>query len=161
MSITKEFITQSIRYLEENVPRVERCLKELTEDEVWQKPNSSSNSIGNLILHVSGISSMGKAEDTRDRPAEFSTTGGLNKTELLEKITTTVKQAARVLQNVNEEEMLGIRIVQGFEMSGVDMMVHVVEHFSYHTGQIVFWTKLLKDKDMEFYKGKDLNKKNA
>jgi uncharacterized damage-inducible protein DinB len=165
MSITKEFISESIRYLEANIPRIEKCLKELDEKEVWQRPNSSSNSIGNLILHINGnmrqyiISSMGKTEDTRNRPTEFSATGGFSKAELLGKITSTVKEAVKVLQNVNEEEMLRIRQVQEFEMSGVDIMVHVVEHFLPYRANSV-WTKLIKDKDMEFYKGRDLNKKN-
>jgi len=166
MSITKEFIGQSIRYLKANVPRIEKCLQMLSEDDVWQRPNTSSNSIGNLILHVSGnmrqyiISSMGHNEDERNRAAEFSATGGFTKSELIEKISRTVNEALGVLQNVNEEEMLRMRKVQGFDMNGVDIIVHVVEHFSYHTGQIVFWTKLLKDKDLGFYKELDLSKKN-
>jgi|SRR4030095_234974 uncharacterized damage-inducible protein DinB len=167
MSITKKFIEQSIRYLNENVPRIEKCLHELDEKDVWQRPNASSNSVGNLILHVSGnmrqyiISSLGHNEDKRNRAAEFSATGGFSKAELLGKIRSTVKEACDVLNNVTEDELLRIRVVQGFEMSGVDIVVHVTEHFSYHTGQIVFWTKLLKDKDLEFYKGKDLNKTNS
>jgi uncharacterized damage-inducible protein DinB len=46
-------------------------------------------------------------------------------------------------------------------MSGTGIIVHVVEHLSYHTGQIAFWTKLLKDKDLGFYEGRDLNIKNG
>lgn len=166
MKIAKEFIVSSVNYLQANVPRIEKCLKVLDEKEVWKKPNGSSNSVGNLILHISGnmrqyiISSIGKEEDKRNRAAEFSATGGFSKAELLGKITSTVKEAVKVLQNVDEEELLRIHLVQGLECSGIDIVVHVVEHFSYHTGQIAFWTKLLKDKDLEFYKGLDLNKKN-
>jgi len=166
MSITKEFLDQSIRWLGENIPRIEKCLNVLNEDEVWQRPNESSNSIGNLILHLNGnttqyiISSLGHNPDNRKRDAEFSAQDGFNKKELFEKISATVKKASEVLRNTNEKELLRMRTVQGFEMSGVDIVVHVTEHFSYHTGQIVFWTKLLKDKDMGFYKGLDLNKKN-
>jgi hypothetical protein len=37
----------------------------------------------------------------------------------------------------------------------------VCEHYSYHTGQIAFWVKLLKSKDLGFYAGINLNAKNA
>jgi uncharacterized damage-inducible protein DinB len=30
-------------------------------------------------------------------------------------------------------------------------LVHVAEHFSYHTGQIVFLTKFLANKHLKFY----------
>jgi uncharacterized damage-inducible protein DinB len=166
MGITNEFIEQSIIRLNENIPRIEKCLNELSEDEIWQKPNESSNSIGNLILHINGnttqyiISSIGHNADKRNRDEEFSASGGSNKEDLFEKISSTVKQAVGVLRKTDEAELLRVRTVQGFEMSGVDIVVHVVEHFSYHTGQIVFWTKMLKNKDLGFYKGKDLNKKN-
>ena len=50
--------------------------------------------------------------------------------------------------------------VQGFQLSGIGIVVHVVEHYSYHTGQISFWTKQLKNKDLRFYAGLDLNVQN-
>ena len=46
-------------------------------------------------------------------------------------------------------------------MSGIGIAVHVCEHYSYHTGQIAFWTKILRSKDLGFYAGVDLNVKNA
>jgi uncharacterized damage-inducible protein DinB len=51
-------------------------------------------------------------------------------------------------------------VVQGFQLTGIGIVVHVVEHYSYHTGQIAFWTKQLRNKDIEFYGGRDLNMRN-
>ena len=162
----REFINQSIRHLDENTPRIKICLDELSEEEVWRRPNVSSNSIGNLILHLCGnmtqyiISSLGGIEDRRERDLEFSTTSGYNKKELLEKLTSTVSQCKRVIKDLSGGELLKVRSVQGFNHSGTGIIIHVVEHYSYHTGQIAFWTKLLKDKDLGFYAGQDLNVKN-
>jgi hypothetical protein len=36
-----------------------------------------------------------------------------------------------------------------------------VEHYSYHTGQIALLTKLMKNMDLRFYEGIDLNRKNS
>ncbi|MBK7935926.1 MAG: DUF1572 family protein [Lewinellaceae bacterium] len=162
----QELRAQIILRLEENTPRIEKCLAELTEAEVWQRPNLASNSIGNLILHLCGnitqyaISSLGNLPDARNRDAEFAAMGGFSKAELLEKLRATVRQAVRTIRQASDAELLHVRSVQGFNMSGIGIIVHVCEHYSYHTGQIAFWTKLLKDKDLGFYAGLDLNVKN-
>jgi len=163
---TQEFIAQSIFRMEENLPRIEKCFKELSEEEIWQKPNSSSNSVGNLVLHLCGnitqyiIASLGEKTDLRNRDLEFSKTDGFNKKELLDQLTSTINSAIQVIKHCNSADLLKIRSVQGFNFSGMGIIIHVVEHLSYHTGQIAFWTKLLKDKDLGFYKGIDLNQKN-
>ena len=52
------------------------------------------------------------------------------------------------------------RTVQGFNESVISILIHVTEHFSYHTGQIAFYTKLLLDCDLGFYSDYDLNIKS-
>ncbi len=165
-TFSEELIGQSIVRMEENTERIEKCLAMLSEDEVWKKPNLSSNSVGNLILHLCGnirqyiISSLGKAEDTRTRDLEFSATGGFSKKELFVKLSKTVSEAAGVLKNLDEKDLLTVNSVQCYDLSGIGIIIHVVEHYSYHTGQIAFWTKLLKDKDLGFYADQDLDAKN-
>lgn len=162
----QEFAAQIAHHMELNTPRIKKALAELTEAEVWQRPNAQSNSVGNLLLHLCGnitqyvLSSLGKLPDHRVRDAEFAAEGGLNKAELLEKLQHTVDQANKIIRLASQEEMLRVRTVQGFQMSGIAIAVHVCEHYSYHTGQIAFWVKLLKNKDLDFYSGMDLNAKN-
>ncbi len=50
--------------------------------------------------------------------------------------------------------------MQGFNLSGIGIVIHAVEHYSYHTGQIAFWAKLMTNKDLGFFDGRDLNIKN-
>ena len=163
---TKEFIEQSISRFEENTPKIEKCLAELTEDELWRRPNASSNSTGNIILHLCGnitqyvLSSLGNTEDKRERDKEFSSTRVLQKAELIDKLKTTVSAAVKIMRSLNDDEMLQNHSVQGFDLSATGIIIHVVEHYSYHTGQIIFWTKLIKDKDLGFSSNVDLNKKN-
>ena len=47
--------------------------------------------------------------------------------------------------------------VQGFSETGTAIILHVMEHFSYHVGQITLHTKLLLDIDTGYYAGQDLN----
>ena len=158
-----EFLQQSIYFLSLNPPRIEKCLNHLNEKEVWRKPNENTNSIGNLILHLCGNitqyihSSLGNEKDIRQRDIEFSTPNGFSKKELLLKITEVTDKAIHIIQNTTEEELLRKRMVQGFDYTGIAIIIHVTEHYSYHVGQIALWTKLLKNKDLGFYEDNDLN----
>ncbi len=165
--ITHEFITQSIFRMDESTHRIQLCLETLPEAAVWQRPNASSNSIGNLILHLCGnirqyaISSLSGAEDTRVRDAEFAAQAGPGKLELLQRLTSTVEEAKTCIRNMTAAELLRLRYVQGYHLSGMGIIIHVTEHYSYHTGQIAFWIKCLQDRDLGFYAGVDLNAKNT
>lgn len=162
----EELVKNALYRMDESTRMITRSLAEVSEDEVWQKPNDSLNSIGNLILHLCGnitqyvISSLGETEDSRNREEEFSTTKTASKEELLVKLNATVDTAKRVIFDANEKQLLQLKSVQGFTFSGVGIIMHVVEHYSYHTGQIAFWVKQLKNRDLGFYDGQDLNTKN-
>jgi uncharacterized damage-inducible protein DinB len=139
----------------------------MDEKETWFSPNGHVNSVGNLILHLCGnirqyiISSLGGKPDNRERDKEFSASGGFSNAELIMKLQDTVEEAKTIIASVGQEDLLRIRNVQGFSFSGIGIIIHVTEHYSYHTGQIILLTKILKDIDMGFYAGVDLNKKNS
>lgn len=162
----EEFVNNAIFRMEESLRMITRCFDSLREDEVWKRPNATSNSIGNLVLHLRGnitqyvMASVGGAEDHRERDLEFSRRDGIDKAELLAILRETVAQASQCISRCDEAEFLRMRTVQGFRFSGLGAVLHAVEHLSYHTGQIAFWTKILRDEDLGFYAGKDLNQKN-
>jgi len=166
MEIVKEFIDQSIIRLDEYTKKVERCIEELNEEEIWMRPNENSNSIGNLVLHIHGnitqyiISSLDNHEDMRDRNHEFDARHGYNRSKLIQMLTSLSSNIKAIINQISIDDLLKIRSVQGFRLSGLGIIYHVVEHYSYHTGQIVFWTKLLKNRDLGFYNDLDLNQRN-
>mgnify|MGYP000958943003 CR=1 FL=1 len=92
---------------------------------------------------------------------EFSAEGGFNKEELLEKISATIDQACAVVSACPDKELLSQREVQGFTFSGIGVILHAVEHLSYHTGQVAYLVKLRNDQQIGLYDDFDLNVKNA
>jgi uncharacterized damage-inducible protein DinB len=161
-----EFKENTIYRIDESTRMIEIAFRKVNEEQIWNRPNNNSNSLGNLILHLCGnmtqyvIASVGEMEDTRDRDTEFATTQGLSKVELLRKLNDTVSQVKQTIQSATESQLLKKRDVQGFNFSGMGCVIHAVEHYSYHTGQIAFWVKQLVDEELGFYDGMDLNIKN-
>lgn len=162
--LVDELVKNALYRMDESTRMIQKSLSYITEEQLWLKPNASLNSIGNLLLHICGnmtqyiISSLGETQDKRNRDAEFTLHQSGDKEQLLKKLLATVDTAKRVIFDANVKQLLQQRSVQGFTFSGVGVIVHAVEHYSYHTGQIAFWVKQLKDVDLGFYEGMDLNK---
>ncbi len=164
--LVEELVKNALYRMDESTRMIQKCLSEVSEEELWLKPNESLNSIANLMLHLCGnitqyiVSSLGETEDIRKRDLEFSANKSATKSEILGKLEDTVDTAKRVIFDSTLDQLLKIRSVQGFSFSGVGVIIHAVEHYSYHTGQIAFWVKQLKNKDLGFYDGIDLKIKN-
>lgn len=145
------------RLLQEYLPRIRRCLDELSEDDIWWRAHEANNSVGNLILHLAGnvrqwiISGIGGAGDTRERAKEFSERGPIPKEELWMKIASTLKEADDVLERFDVRTMLEVRHIQKYDVTCLEAISHVVEHFAQHLGQIIYITKLRKGIDLQFY----------
>jgi uncharacterized damage-inducible protein DinB len=147
------------RLYEESLPRILSCLDQLSDEQIWWRPNESSNSIGNLVLHLCGNvrqwigTGLGYLPDHRHRQEEFDERRLLSKDSLKEQLITTMQLVRPIITAVREEDLLEVRAVQTFKETGVTILIHVTEHFSYHTGQIAFITKMLKDQPLGFYEG--------
>ena len=152
---TRAFIDRSRHYLGEDfLPKIERCLEELSEEDIWWRPNEASNSIGNLVLHLSGnvrqwiISGIGGAPDLRDRDQEFEQRAPISTERLLERLAATVREADAILAGLDPSSLLEQRRIQGFDLTVGEAVYHVVEHFATHTGQITLLTKQRIGKDL-------------
>jgi len=142
------------RLAKENLPRIVECLQQLSEDEIWWRPNWASNSAGNLVLHLCGnvrqwiIAGLGEAEDRRERDREFAERGPIPRRELVTQLRRTIRDACRVIARLSDESLARKFEIQGYRVTGLDAALHVVEHFSYHTGQIIYITKLKRSRDL-------------
>jgi uncharacterized damage-inducible protein DinB len=152
------FITYARSLLKSDyLPKIERCLEKLNDDEVWWRADAGSNSIGNLLLHLAGnmrqwiVSGVGSVPDARERQAEFDAREGLGRAELLERVRRTLDEADAVLAGVDVARLLEPRRIQECDVSALEAIFHAIEHFSMHTGQIILITKMLTQSDLRFY----------
>jgi hypothetical protein len=139
------------------LPKIERCLNRMSAADVWWRPNEASNSTGNLILHLCGnvtmwiIGGVGALPFERDRQLEFDERRNIPTAELQRRITHVVQQADRVLSAVRPDELLDRREIQGYDVTVLDAIYHVVEHFGMHTGQIIMLSKARAGEDLELW----------
>lgn len=153
------FLNLSAHYLKGHYgPKILRCLGELNEDQIWWRPNEASNSIGNLVLHLCGnarqwiVSGVDQQADIRERQAEFDENGPMPTEVLVFKLNTTLKEVCEIIEHVDVSQLSERRVIQGNEVSVMEAIYHVVEHFSMHAGQIIYITKLHQGNDLAFYR---------
>jgi len=152
------FLKYSADKLEQLAGRIQDCLGRLTYDQIWLRNSDNANSVGNLVLHLCGNVrqwigfGVGGQPDLRDRDSEFAARGGFQPAELSERLQATISDAAGIIRSLAPERLLETRIIQKYDVTEMEAIMHVVEHFGQHTGQIIFATKLLTGQDLGYYK---------
>jgi uncharacterized damage-inducible protein DinB len=156
--VAMAFIQQARQFLtNEYLPKIERCLEKLSDEQIWWRANSDSNSIGNLLLHLAGnarqwiVCGLGGDTDARERQSEFDERRIIPRNELLNLLKTTVANVDQTLAGFGPSLLMNKYQIQGTEVTALTAIFHVTEHFSMHTGQIIFLTKLLGNIDLTFY----------
>lgn len=157
-SVGRAFLEEARRFIAgEYLVKIETCLGRLTDEQVWWRPNSESNSIGNLVLHLCGnarqwiICGLGSEPDERKRQTEFDARDVVPRAELLDKLRNTVAAVDSVLALFDPAHLLDEYLIQGTTTTALAAVFHVTEHFSMHTGQIILVTKQLTAQDLHFY----------
>jgi uncharacterized damage-inducible protein DinB len=157
MELDRIFLDFSIRKLRQLANRIDDCLAKLTAEQIWARASDEQNAIGNLVLHLCGnirqwigFGVAGKP-DIRVRDREFAARGDIEPSELRERLKAAVEEAVAGLEGVSSERLAETMKVQAYEVPVLEAIYHVVEHFSQHTGQIIFATRLLTGTDLAFY----------
>ena len=158
-SCAESFISRSVSLLsEEYLTKLAHSLAAVGEADVWWRANEASNSIGNLLLHLRGnvtqwiIGGVGRRPFQRVRPEEFTARSGASAPELLKQLAATVHEACSIIAVQTEESLVERRQIQGYDVSVLEAIYHVVEHFSMHTGQIILLTKTRSGHDLHLWR---------
>jgi uncharacterized damage-inducible protein DinB len=157
------FLTFSHDRLKLFLSRIVDCLGRLSEEQIWMRGSENENAVGNLVLHLCGnvrqwiVSGVLGAQDIRDRHAEFEARDTGTKQELQARLEMVVGQAFEGIKTLPPHRLAEQITVQNTETTVLQAIYAVVEHFSYHTGQVIFATKMLTRQDLGYFK--HLNRK--
>jgi hypothetical protein len=137
--------------------KIRLAVEALPEDALWWRANDQSNSVGNLLLHLTGnvrqwmISGVGGKPDIRHRAEEFAAQNGPPAAVLLANLNLVFDEVDRVLGALTPESLLEHRTIQGRDVTVLDAIFICVEHFSLHLGQIILIAKLRTPGAIQFY----------
>jgi len=154
------------RLIECGIHRILICLEKLNDEQVLFRPNINSNSINNQILHLDGnvrqwlVSSLTDEQDFRNRDEEFDPENYNTKEELIQMLHDLEKEVRKTFPYLKNIDLSKKKHVQCYHEPILSIIIHVIEHFSYHLGQITYITKMLLDIDTGYYAGMDLTKVN-
>jgi Protein of unknown function (DUF1572) len=131
--------------------QIRLCVEELSEEQLWWRPNAQSNSVGNLVLHVCGAvlhflcRGVGGLEYERDRAAEFAAGGSIPKQQLLATLDEMVEKANETFAALNASRLGEPSTEPAYYSIIFEDLFGVAVHLATHTGQIVYVTKMLKE----------------
>jgi len=145
------------RKYREAAQTIRALVEPLTDEQIWTRPYPYGNTIGHLLLHLTGNLSyyigadMGGTEYVRNRPLEFSDTVRHPKTELLAGFDAAIATVATVLQKQSEQDWSAAYMAKGFEDCGdrFTAFLRCAAHLSHHTGQIIYLCKELERQSRE------------
>jgi hypothetical protein len=142
------FLAEARNTLGGALKKIEHCVEQLSDADLWWRQHESHNSIQNVILHLCGnlrqwiLHGVGGESDVRNRPLEFADRAQRKKAELLSMLKETVAACDRVLAAFPPGRLLERRRIQGFDTTVLSAIFDTVSHFVGHQHQIVYITRL-------------------
>jgi Protein of unknown function (DUF1572) len=140
-----------VRVTEVLPAQIRSCVEELSEEQLWWRPNGESNSVGNLVLHVRGAvlhflcRGVGGLEYARDREAEFAAGGSIPKQQLLVMFDEMVEKASETFAALDPSRLGEPSTEPAYYSIIFEDLFGVAVHLAAHAGQIVYVTKMLKE----------------
>lgn len=131
--------------------QIRAAVESLDDEQIWWRPNETSNSVGNLILHLSGSVNhylnrqIGGLDYTRDRPAEFAERREIPRAELMATFDAMVANAEKTFERLTPDRLAAASPEPTMYTLLIEDLIAVASHLANHAGQIVWIAKMLKD----------------
>ncbi len=135
--------------------QIRAAVAQLTDEQVWWRPNEQSNSVGNLILHLTGSLNhyvnrqIGGIPFDRDRDAEFAERRHISRDELMARFEDMVAKAKITFDNLSLQRLGDPSPEPRMSTFLVEDIVGVLSHISAHAAQILWITKALREGSLD------------
>ncbi|MEM7456835.1 MAG: DUF1572 family protein [Planctomycetota bacterium] len=142
-----EFTTHQNHQLDAAMDKIEHCVAQLSQKQVWHRTMKTANSVANLLIHLAGnlrqwaIVPCNGLEDRRDRESEFAANESQTVEEMMALLRCTVAEAKASITACDEEILMCEHEIQGFKISLLGALTHTTSHFVGHTHQIIMLTR--------------------
>ena len=140
--------TALIGELEQLRDGVSEATGSLSEKDLWTKPVDPGNSVGHLILHLTGNlnhfvgAQLGGSGYVRDREREFTESNPPSKDLVLANLDQAVATFRKVVSSLTADQLAAPHPESRFG-SVFNTLVHLVAHFALHRGQMSYIVRFL------------------
>lgn len=150
-----------IRYFRHLAQRVERHAYAIAEEQFWEKPFPFGNSLGHLVLHLTGNLShyigagIAGTGYIRNRPLEFTDPNRYPREAVLERFRQTIEMVVRTIEQMDSAAMMkavdfsdrhpittqfGLLLVCAAHLNNhIGQMAWLVQALGSHTGEPPVW----------------------
>jgi uncharacterized damage-inducible protein DinB len=166
------YVQQALNLMNTELARIEESINRLSDIQIWTRLRENTNSIGNLCVHLAGneyqfiVSGVGGNPFIRERSSEFNVNNGMTGKELLHHLRDVRGKSEEILNKLAEADLQKEARIHYSEQDWNQMkqrdntkmdeyihtfpsiqalLFHVVEHFGYHSGQIVLMAKIWQE----------------
>ena len=126
----------------------------LSDEQLWAKPFAFGNSIGHLVLHLTGNlnyyigAQVAGTGYVRDRPLEFSDAARPSKAEVLKTFDQAVEMVLATINSQSAEDWSKEYAAVGADARDrFDMVLQCATHLHHHIGQMMYLVFELQRKD--------------
>lgn len=151
-TLNTTLIQDFTRNYQDSAKRIHALVDPLSDEQIWTRPYPYGNSIGNLVLHLTGNlnnyfgAEMAGTGYVRNRPLEFAETSRIPKDELLKRFDEAIAVVTAVLLQQSESDWGAAYAAKGMEeiTNRFSAFLHCAGHIYHHTGQMIYLVKELE-----------------
>jgi hypothetical protein len=147
-----DFVSEARQQLAACVSTIRHCLAQLDDSQIWWRPRAEMNSIGNLVLHLTGnlrqryLADIGGEPFDRDRFGEFTERRPIPQDELLRRFHDILDRVDAALAAMPDDRLREHRkyLVTSGTIDGTvqALIFRTLTHLAGHTQEILFVTRL-------------------
>jgi AraC family transcriptional regulator len=132
-------------YFRDFLSRVQILAADLSEEEFWRNPHPYGNSIGHLVLHITGNlnyyigAQLAATGYVRDRVREFSESNPLTKAETLAQLASTIAVVIATVEQQQESDWSAPYSADGVDVHDrFNIFLRCAVHFHHHIGHMTY-----------------------
>jgi hypothetical protein len=132
------------RYFNHLASRVERAVRSLPREKLWVKPYPYGNSVGHLVLHLTGNlnhyvgAKIAGTGYLRDRPFEFSDPAGYAAEEVLARFHDAVAMVVQTIRSLGDDGLTAPVADEPPVQTRFGLLLVCAAHLSNHIGQMSY-----------------------
>src|SRR2546427_4641535 len=145
LALARSALIGELEHLRDGVREV---AEPLSERDLWIKPLEPGNSVGHLILHLTGNlnhfvgAQLGATGYVRDREREFTESPPPSQPVLLANLDAAAGAFRRIVLELDADRLAAPHPEARFG-TVLQTLVHLVAHFALHRGQMTYISRLL------------------